>query len=96
MVVGDIKESFGIYSDNIGTEMGLIRIGETGVLFETEKYGRLAVPFDYIKSIDTEGDISLGKVKAMVVFYDIMGERHELAFMVSDMKLALLKKACGK
>ncbi|MFH1448783.1 MAG: hypothetical protein ABIG39_08030 [Candidatus Micrarchaeota archaeon] len=96
MVVGNIKETFSIYSDNIGTEMGIIRVGETGIVIETEKEGKLAVPFDYIKSIESDGEINLGKVKVEIVFFDIMGERHEMVFMISDMNLGLLKKACEK
>ncbi len=96
MVVGSIKESFSIYSDSVGTEMGSIQIGETGLIVKTETEGNMNVPFEYVKSIKAAKDLSLGKVKATLVFFDVMGEKHELTFMVSDMKLAALKDACGK
>ncbi len=95
MVVGEVKESFGIYSDSIGTEMGKISIGETGIIIQTEK-GRFAVPFDYVRSIETEGEMMLGKIKTEIAFSDVMGDSHKLKFIISEIKLGLLKKACGK
>lgn len=90
-----MDETFDIYADSVGNELGTIKISDTGLVIKTTE-GSSMVPFDYVKSIMADKNISMGKVKATMVFYDVMGEKHELTFMVSDMKLAALKKACEK
>ena len=96
MAVGEIRETFCIYSDSIGNELGTIGIGENGILIKTATGENFVVPYDYVKSIESRGEITLGKKTAIIVFYDVMGERHELAFMAPEMKLTELKRACGK
>ena len=96
MAVGEIREKFSIYSDSVGNEMGTIGIGETGLVIKMATGENFVVPYDYVKSIETRGEITLGKKTATIVFYDVMGDRHELAFMAPEMKLTELKKACGK
>jgi len=96
LVVGEIRETFCIYSDSIGNEMGTIGIGDTGLVIKTTIGENYMVPYEYVKSVVTEGGVTLGKMKAVLVFHDVMGDRHELVFMASDMKLAELKRACEK
>jgi hypothetical protein len=95
-VVAEKNEKFEIYADSVGTEMGTIQISDEGLVIKTKNEGSMMVPFNYVESIKSDKGISLGKVKATLVFFDVMGEKHELTFMVSDMKLGALKKACEK
>ncbi len=96
MVVGDIRETFCIYSDSIGNEMGTIAIGDSGIAVKLSSGENYVVPYDYVSSLELVGEMTLGKVKAVLVFSDVMGDKHELVFMAPDMKLAELRKACGK
>ena len=90
------NDKFEIYADSVGTEMGTIQISDDGLAIKTKDEGSMMVPFSYVESIKSDKGISLGKVKATLVFFDVMGEKHELTFMISDMKLGALKKACEK
>jgi hypothetical protein len=95
MVVGEVMETIEIYADSVGTELGTIAIGEMGLLIKTTQVNS-AIPYSYVESLSADKGVTLGKVKAKLVFFDVMGDKHELTFMVSDMKLGALKKACEK
>ncbi|MFH0817385.1 MAG: hypothetical protein V1909_02005, partial [Candidatus Micrarchaeota archaeon] len=80
MVVGEIRETFCIYSDSIGNELGTIQLGETGIVIRIASGENYVVPYEYITSVKSEGEMTLGKLKAFIVFHDVMGNKHELAF----------------
>lgn len=95
MELGKLREHMPIYTDDTGTLLGAIDVHENGVKLKAgeENYN---LPLDYVESITPERDLSLGKMQAKMVFYEIMGMKHELRFIISGVHIAMLKKMCGK
>ena len=95
MELGKLREHMTLYSDSTGTAMGSIDVHEGGVMLSADGQ-RFLFPLDYVESITPERELALGKVQAKMVFYEIMGMRHERRFIISGVHLAVLRKMCGK
>jgi len=95
MELGKLREHIPLYSDTTGSEMGSVDIYENGVKILADGQSFIAPP-EYVQSITPERDLALGKVQAHMVFYELMGMRHELRFIISGVQLATLQSICGK
>ncbi len=95
MELGKLREHIPLYSDTTGATMGHIDVHENGVKIAANEQTYLC-PLDYVESITEERELALGKMQAHMVFYEIMGMRHELRFIISVVQLATLRRMCGK
>jgi len=57
---------------------------------------RVQVPFNYVESITEEKKLALLKSEAVMVVYNLLGEKFQLRFIIAENDLAFLRKACGK
>ncbi|QLJ52419.1 MAG: hypothetical protein Sv326_0244 [Candidatus Fermentimicrarchaeum limneticum] len=80
-----------LYDDS---KNGAITLHEEGL--EIRANFRIQAPFNYVESITEEKKLALLKSQAVMVVYNMLGEKFELRFIIAENDLAYLKKACGK
>lgn len=73
---------------------GSITLHENGLDIKAEM--RIQAPFNYVESISEEKKLALLKSQAIMVVYNLLGEKFELRFIIAENHLAILRKACGK
>lgn len=73
---------------------GSITIHEHGL--DIKAGMRIQAPFNYVESITEWKKLALSKSEAVMVVYNLLGEKFELRFVMAGNQLAILKKACGK
>jgi hypothetical protein len=73
---------------------GSIVLHENGLDIRAET--RIQAPFNYVESITEEKKLALLKSQAVMVVYNMLGEKFEVRFIIAENHLAILRKACGK
>ncbi|MEM3555966.1 MAG: hypothetical protein QXF56_04580 [Candidatus Micrarchaeia archaeon] len=73
---------------------GSITLHEQGI--DIRAGVRIQAPFNYVESIAEEKKLALAKSQAVMVVYNMLGDKFELRFIIAENHLAILKKACGK
>ncbi len=73
---------------------GSITLHENGL--DMRAGSRVQVPFNYVESITEEKKLALLKSQAVMVVYNMLGEKFEFRFIIAENHLAVLRKACGK
>jgi len=76
------------------SKSGSITLYEQGI--EIKAGVRIQAPFNYVESITEEKKLALAKSQAVMVVYNLLGDKFELRFVIAENHLAVLKKACGK
>jgi len=76
------------------SKSGSITLHESGLDIRAET--RVQAPFNYVESITEEKKLALLKSQAVMVVYNMLGEKFELRFIIAENHLAILRKACGK
>jgi hypothetical protein len=73
---------------------GSITLHESGLDIRAET--RIQAPFNYVESITEEKKLALLKSQAVMVVYNMLGEKFEIRFIIAENHLEILRKACGK
>lgn len=73
---------------------GSITLHENGL--DIRAATRIQAPFNYVESITEEKKLALLKSQAVMVVYNMLGEKFEVRFIIAENQLAVLRKACGK
>jgi hypothetical protein len=73
---------------------GAITLHESGLDIRAGR--SIQAPFNYVESITEEKKLALLKSQAVMVVYNMLGEKFELRFIIAENHLAILRKACGK
>jgi len=76
------------------SKKGSITLHENGLDIRAET--RVQAPFNYVESITEERKLALLKSEAVMVVYNLLGEKFQLRFIIAENDLAVLRKACGK
>jgi hypothetical protein len=79
-----------LFGDIYGAEAGEIIIDEENI---TVRYGttKLTVPVGYLDEVSIEEKKELGKVKARIILYDVIGNRSVIGPLMSEPNFHLLK-----
>jgi len=93
-LLGKTISSIPIYSDAFDSPAGSIEVCERGLA--TKGKESLKIPLGYVRGLRISRRLQLGKVEAEMIAYDVMGEKHELRFIMSEHDFFELEKACER
>ncbi len=79
-----------LFKDVFGTEGGAITIDNDNI---TAKYGtsNLNVPLNYLDEVAIVDRTHLGKIKARIVIYDVLGSRSVIEAIMSEVNFFTLR-----
>jgi len=74
---------------------GTLFLCERGIIYEGSNVnGRVAAPYNYIKTVSLGRELPLGQMEAYIVLHDLMGDKFELEFAANELHLNEIKRRC--
>ncbi|MEM3030164.1 MAG: hypothetical protein QXH27_00360 [Candidatus Micrarchaeia archaeon] len=93
-LLGKTISSIPIYGDAFDSPAGSIEVCERGLAVKGSQ--SLKIPLGYARELRISRRLQLGKVEAQLTAFDVMGDRHELRFVLSEQHFFELEKACER
>lgn len=79
-----------LLADAFGPELGEI-IVDKDTVHARYKGSKITVPLSYLREIHMLGKTQLGKVKARIVLYDILGTKNDIEAIISEPNFFMLR-----